>query len=342
MPADVPPPHDPLAPSVDPEAGARPLVAWRRAPFPAPWATWFGRRAPMHLEVGFGDGRFTVRRALDAPEADFVGIETSGVSVRRALAKLRREGLDNVRLLKGPAQVVVRQAFAPGSLASVTVNFPDPWPKGRHEEKRLLRRDVFALFASRLADGGEVRLATDHPDYLAFAEAEAAASGLFDAVPRDPPPATFETKYALKWREQGKPLHYRAFVRSDAPAPDVPVPERPPTMPHALFTGSLPDAPPFEKTVVPYEGGHVVLHEVARSLAGDRGDRRLLVRVTVDEPDLTQQLLVEVQARGEDGFIARIGSFGDPLITPAVRGAVHAVTTWLERDAGLQVVARHY
>ena len=93
---------------------------------------------------------------------------------------------------------------------------------------------------------------------------------------------------------------------------------------------------------VPYEGGHVVLHEVARSLAGDRGDRRLLVRVTVDEPDLTQQLLVEVQARGEDGFIARIGSFGDPLVTPAVRGALHAVTTWLERDAGLRVEARNY
>mgnify|MGYP000243905954 FL=1 len=343
MPADPPtPPDDPLAPSLDPNAGERTLVPWRRSPFPAPWATWFGRTAPLHLEVGFGDGRYTVRRAADAPDDDFVGIEVSGVSVRRALGKLRRTPLPNVRLLKGPAQVAVRQLFAPGSLASVTVNFPDPWPKGRHEEKRLLRRDVFALFADRLAEDGEVRLATDHPDYLAFAEAEADASGLFRSVPRDPPAAVFETKYALKWREQGKPLHYRAFVRTDAPAPAVPLLERPATMPHALFSGTLPDAPPFEKTVVPYEGGHVVLHEVARSLAGDRGDRRLLVRVTVDEPDLTQQLLVEVQARGEDGFIARIGSFGDPLVTPAVRGAVHAVTTWLERDAGLRVEARNY
>jgi tRNA (guanine-N7-)-methyltransferase len=113
-------------------------------------------------------------------------------------------------------------------------------------------------------------------------------------------------------------------------------------MPHALIHGTPPDASGFAKRVLAYGGGHVVLHEIARSLGGDRGDRRLLVRATVDEPDLTQQLLVVVQHRRDDEWIVRLESFGDPIVTPAVRGAVHAVTDWLERHADVRVAARNY
>ena len=173
----VPAAPDDLACVADPACGERRLVAWRRAPFPAPWPAWFGRSAPLHLEIGFGDGRFTVRRALDAPAEDFVGVEVSGVSVRRALGKLRRQRLDNVRLVKGGAQIAVRQLFGPGTLSSVTVNFPDPWPKERHADKRLLRVPFLTLVADRLVEGGEVRLATDHPDNLAFSVAEAERAG---------------------------------------------------------------------------------------------------------------------------------------------------------------------
>lgn len=331
-----------LAVPVDEGAGARRLVPWRRAPFPAPWDAWFGFQGPLHLEIGFGDGRYTVRRAIDEPDARFVGIEVSGVSVRRALSKLRNEGLDNVRLVKAGAQMAVRQLFAPASLDTVTVNFPDPWPKGRHAENRLLRVPFLTLLAERLVARGEVRLATDHPDYLAFSREEAHRSGLFDLHVREPPEAVFETKYALKWRDQGKPLHYLVFVRNDVPAPSTPPIERPTVMPHALLRGEPPGPVPFEKIVRPYAGGHVVLHELVRSLGGDRGRDRLMVRATVDEPDLVQQLLVVVQRREGDAWIVRLASFGDPIVTPAVRGAVHAVTEWLETNASVTVDARNY
>lgn len=331
-----------LSVPVDVAAGARRLVPWRRAPFPAPWDAWFGSEGPIDLEIGFGDGRYTVRRAIEHPGARFVGIEVSGVSVRRALAKLRKEELGNVRLVKGGAQMAVRQLFAPASLASVTVNFPDPWPKGRHAENRLLRVPFLTLLAERLRPGGEIRLATDHPDYLAFSRDEARRSGLYDLERREPPAAVFETKYALKWRDQGKPLHYLVFVRNDVAAPSSPPIERPAIMPHALFRGEPSDQVRFDKRVLPYAGGHVVLHELMRSLGGDGGRDRLVVRATVDEPDLVQQLLVVVQRREGDAWIVRLESFGDPIVTPAVRGAVHAVTAWLETHASVTVDARNY
>lgn len=327
---------------VDPRS---PLLRWRALPFPADWNDIFGFTGPLELEVGFGDGRFTVRRALAEPETRFVGLEVSSGSLQRAMRRVRRSDTTNVRLAKAGAAFALRHLFAPASLRAIVVNFPDPWPKERHAKHRLLRRSFFDLAAARLEPGGDVRLATDHPDYLAFALAEAEASGRFDVLTPEPPPEVFETKYALKWRDQGKPLHYVVFRRREADAPVIPPLERPTTMPHALLRGALPEAAPFEKTVLTYEDGHVILHEAARVLGGEEGGSavgRWLVRATVEEPDLKQQLLVLVQQRAPDEVIVRLESFGDPIITKAVRGAVHGVTEWLAAATPLRVTARNY
>ena len=329
--------------------GATSLLPWRTLDFPVPWSHYFGD-APLHLEVGFGDGRYTVRRALEEPDAGFVGLEISSASIQRAIRKVKKAELDNVRLLKIGANFAVRHLFAPDTLTSITVNFPDPWPKERHVKNRLLQRAFFGLAASRLVEGGAIKLATDHPEYLMFAQEEARASGLYALSEPEPPAAVFETKYALKWKGQGKPLYYQVFTYQGSATPDYPTLERPSTMPHALLTGTLPVDISFSKQVVPYADGHVILHEAARSLGADDTDtntvtpqEKWLVRATVDEPDLRQQLLVAVKRRGGDELIVRLESFGDPIITKTVRGAVHAVTEWLlGLPAELQVKERNY
>lgn len=321
-------------------SGVLPLVTWRAGPFPLDFEAVLGSAGPLHLEVGFGDGRYTSRRALEHPGERFVGIELSGVSVLRALRRMRRERVANVALLKGDARFILRHAFAPGALHSITVNFPDPWPKGRHEDNRLLNRGFFALAASRLVPGGRVLLATDHPGYLEFAREEAAASGFFAPGAGDPPAAVFETKYALKWRAQGLGLHYQPFERTGRAPEEFPILERPDEMPHSLLRGELPRPETFEKRVLPWEGGHVILHEAALT-AGEHG--RWLVRATVDEPELRQQVLLVLQKRGPgDELIVRLESFGDPIVTPAVRGAVHAVTEWALEHPGVTLMDRRY
>jgi tRNA (guanine-N7-)-methyltransferase len=317
------------------------LLPWRRLPFPAPWGEIFDEPGPLHLEVGFGDGRYTVRRAQAHPSDRFVGLEISTASVMRAVRRVRREGADNVRLMKVGAQFAVRHLFGPGSLSSIVVNFPDPWPKERHTRNRLLQRPFFDLAASRLLPAGAVLLATDHPEYLDFARQHAVLSGLFHLEQREPPPEVFETKYALKWREQGKPLHYQAFVYTGLKTSEFPILERPHEMPHALLTGSPPDDARFDKRVLAFGDGHVILHEVARSLLANAPER-WLVRASVDEPDLKQQLLVAVQRRKGGQLIVRLESFGDPVITPTVRGAVHGVTEWLLEQPHVRLLERNY
>ncbi len=323
------------------------LVPWRRQSFPIAWETVFARPfSGLHLEVGFGDGRYTVRRALEEPGAAFVGLEISSASLQRAHRKLRAAGLENVRILKIGAQFALRHLFAEDSLGSITVNFPDPWPKEKHAENRLLRRGFFELAASRLEPFGEVKLATDHPDYLAFARREAEASGFYDLLNSEAPEAVFETKYALKWKTQGKPLYYQRFVYRGAPTPDYPALERLTIMPHALLSGELPEASrlDFAKVVVPYADGYVILHEVALSLGSEDGTgERWLFRATIDEPEMHQQVLVVVKRREGGELIVRLEPFGDPVLTKTARGAVHAVTEWLlTLSANLKVMARNY
>ncbi len=327
------------------ESSGGPLLPWRRFVFPVPWDAQFSAAGPLHLEIGFGDGRYTVRRAQDAPNERFVGLEISSASLQRGLSNVRKRDLHNVKLLKVGAGFAVQQLFGPHTLASVTVNFPDPWPKERHEKNRLLQADFFKLAASRLVSGGAVLLATDHPDYLAFACAEAERTGLFGLETTDPPAAVFETKYALKWKTLGKPLFYRVFRYSGAPTPDYPVLEREKTMPHALLSGQLPPSLTFSKQVTPYAGGHVILHEVLQSFDSEVGSsgEKWLVRATIEEPELRQQVLVSVRARGAGGLIVGLEPFGDPVVTPVVRGAVHAVTEWLlTLPANLRVETRSY
>ena len=321
-------------------AGVTPLfVAWRRLPHPFDWSTAFGRRAPLHLEVGFGDGRYTAERARAEPDADFVGLEVSSVSVLRAIKRMRRERIENVRLLKAPAQVALARVFAPGSLATITVNFPDPWPKDKHEDHRLLRAGFFALAATRLRAGGEIRLASDHLPYVEFAREQALASGVATLVTRPLPLEVARTKYALKWLEQGKPLHYQVFALGGA---SVATPEgaaKETDMPHALLAGPLPERMEFTKIVAAVPTGHVIVHDAAR-VAGSV--ERWWFRATVDDDEMVQSLLLVAQRREGGEVIVRLEGFGDPLITPAVRAAVGVVTDHLASSLGLSVLARHY
>ncbi len=316
------------------------LLPWRKLPFPARWEEEFDSGGPLLLEVGFGDGRFTERTALGRPEARYVGLEVSSGSLQRALRRIKRSGLKNVRLAKVGAEFALRQLFAAGSLEAIVVNFPDPWPKERHTERRLLKRSFFELAAARLVQGGEIRLATDHPGYLEFARAEAAASGLFSESMPQPPAAVFETKYALKWRGQGIELNYVVFRRLPGAAPAFTHLERPDFMPHALLTGELPPEASFEKVVCEYAGGHVILHDAAKVMASERTS--WLIRASIDEEDLKQQLLVLVAQRADGDVIVRLEPFGDPVITACARGAVHAASEWLLANTELRLKARNY
>lgn len=288
---------------------------------------------PWHLEVGFGDGRFWVAQREAEPGANYLGVEVSGASVLRALRRLRSAGVERAILARSSAEFAVRNIVPQRALARVYVNFPDPWPKARHAEARLLRPEFLELLSTRLAPDGELWLTTDHLGYFEFALASANATGLYDLTQPEPPAAALGTKYASKWQDMGLAIHHARF-RSRAVSPRAFAPMEVFTVPHALLAGRL-DPPPLEKRVLQARSYTVILLE---SLARPG---RVAVLARVEEPDLTQSVLVSAHARENGEVVVGVESFGDPLITAGVKAAVGAVADWLA-ETGLEVRRRSY
>jgi tRNA (guanine-N7-)-methyltransferase len=126
---------------------------------------WFGRRAPVVLEIGCGSGTSTLAMAKDEPDVDVIAVEIYRRGLAQLLSAVDRERVGNIRLIRGNAIDVLQHLIAPGSLTGVRVFFPDPWPKARHHKRRFLQPGTIALIADRLLPGGVLHAATDHPGY---------------------------------------------------------------------------------------------------------------------------------------------------------------------------------
>lgn len=168
------------------------------------------------LEIGFGRGEFLLALAEASPDTDFVGIEVSWKRALKMARKVARARLPNVLLTVGRGEEVLRDAFAPGSLAELWVNFSDPWPKLRHAERRLVKPSFAALAARALAVGGTLYVATDDVPYAQqIDEVLSAEKGL---VNRYAPlaflpevPGRMRTGYEAQWRAESRPLHFFAY-----------------------------------------------------------------------------------------------------------------------------------
>ena len=299
----------------------------------------FDNAAPLHLEVGFGGGHFWALQHQLAGEVNYLGVEISGVSVQKALAKYRAAGVQRGIVTRVAAQFLIRNVLKPDSLERVYVNFPDPWPKGKHEENRFVRTETFELLSQRLQLGGELWLTTDHPEYYQFALENTRSTQLFEIFETAPPAAALQTKYAQKWQAMGIVINHARFKKIGSSqrvfqplSVSVSSPGDP--MPHAILTGDIP-AHPLQKTVLRGADYTVIL------LEGYARPDKLVVLARIEEPDFVQETLVSVSRRDGGRSIAGLESFGSPLVTPGVKAAVAGLTDWLEAG-GMTVVQRNY
>ncbi len=153
-------------------------------PGPIDFTGWFGRPAPVLLEIGSGMGETTAQLAAAEPEVNYVAVEVYEAGLGQLMLRAERLGLENLRLLHGDAVIALKEHIEPDSLSGVRIFFPDPWPKKRHHKRRLVQPDFVKLVASRLAPGGILHMATDWEHYaeqmLEVCSAEPALRNRFD------------------------------------------------------------------------------------------------------------------------------------------------------------------
>lgn len=180
--------------------------------------------APLELvvEIGFGRGEFLMDLAGKAPHAAHLGVEVSAKRVLKMARRLALQPLVNVRLICATGEQVVRDLLGPAQVAAFWINFPDPWPKKRHQRRRLIQGPFVAALADRLVDAGTLHVATDHADYAEQIDAVLAAEpALANAFAPDPfvreVPGRLHTAYEREWRAEGRALHFWQYRRRPRP-----------------------------------------------------------------------------------------------------------------------------
>jgi tRNA (guanine-N7-)-methyltransferase len=183
-------------------------------------SAWYGRSAPIVLEIGSGMGETTAQLAAAQPAANYLAVEVYKPGLAQLLLRAQGLGLTNLRLLRGDAIVLFRDHIRPGSLSEVRIFFPDPWPKKRHHKRRLVQPDSVRLFASRLSDGGVLHLATDWEHYaeqmLAVCTAESSLRNRYADAPGGWAPRPEwrpVTKFEHRAQEEGRVVHDLIFER---------------------------------------------------------------------------------------------------------------------------------
>lgn len=151
-----------------------PEAEWARTAlkhWPAPplhWETVFGRSAPVVLDLGCGNGRYTLLSALARPDCDHFGLDVLPVVIRYATRRANQRGLHNARFAVKDAQAFMAEFVPARTVAEVHLYHPQPFHDPRKARLRLVTPRFLADVHRALAPGGLFVTQTDNPDYWSY------------------------------------------------------------------------------------------------------------------------------------------------------------------------------
>lgn len=125
----------------------------------------FGNENPIIAEIGFGMGQATWQIAMANPEKNYICFEVHSPGVGKLLSEIVGHDIKNIRIVHNDAIEVFEKSIKPNSLDGLHIFYPDPWPKKRHQKRRLIRPGIVEILVSRLKKGGYLYFVTDIEDY---------------------------------------------------------------------------------------------------------------------------------------------------------------------------------
>lgn len=168
----------------------------------------FGRNAPCVLEIGFGMGQSLLEMAKQHPHINFIGIEVHRPGIGALLAGMQREDITNIRVLATDAIDILQTCISDNDLAGVQLFFPDPWPKRRHQKRRIVQTSFIELLASKIKPQGFLHMATDWEDYASHMQTVLSQNQQFEALPLE------DLRFirpATKFEQRGLRLGHKIF-----------------------------------------------------------------------------------------------------------------------------------
>lgn len=182
------------------------------------WREVFGNDKPIHVEVGSGKGRFVTGMAAKNPDINYIGIDIQLSVLAYALDKVLASDLPNIRLLRVDGSSLTNY-FEKGEIDLLYLNFSDPWPKTRHEKRRLTYKTFLETYQQILPAGGEIHFKTDNRGLFEYSLASLSQYGMtLNQVWLDLHASDYEgnvmTEYEEKFSKKGQPI-YRLEAKFD-------------------------------------------------------------------------------------------------------------------------------
>lgn len=181
------------------------------------FADWFGNANPVEVEIGCGKGGFLLEQARQNPGVNFVGLDWSFKWLARPGTPPASGAGSNIRFFWVRAQEFFER-IPVSSVAVVHIYFPDPWPKRRHRERRLIQPGFLDLLHGRLERGGRLEIATDVSEYFFFirqAVARSCAAWRWMRTRKNERLFCLEgkTRYERKFEAEGRDRYYLELVK---------------------------------------------------------------------------------------------------------------------------------
>ncbi|WP_276804622.1 tRNA (guanosine(46)-N7)-methyltransferase TrmB [Lactobacillus hominis] len=169
---------------------------------------------PLAIEIGSGKGQFITTLAKNHPEMNFIGIELQTTAAGMILRTKLEEGIDNLQLMCADAANIAM--FLPENSADIIyLNFSDPWPKTRHEKRRLTYKSFLREYQTVLKDDGHLEFKTDNQGLFEYSLVSMNNYGMkFDFLSLDLhhneseiAQNNVETEYEHKFAAKGNPIY---------------------------------------------------------------------------------------------------------------------------------------
>ncbi|GGH89158.1 tRNA (guanine-N7-)-methyltransferase [Pullulanibacillus pueri] len=175
------------------------------------WREKFNHSAPLHVEIGTGKGQFILGMAEQYPDINFIGIELEESIIVSALEKLLDKPLPNVLFLNKNANDLT-DFFAENEVDELYLNFSDPWPKNRHEKRRLTYKSFLQNYRQVLKTKGKLNLKTDNRGFFEYSLESFSQFGLtLGNISLDlhasECPGNIMTEYEEKFSAKGQPIY---------------------------------------------------------------------------------------------------------------------------------------
>lgn len=175
------------------------------------WQERFLKAQPLHIEVGSGKGQFIVEMAKAHPEINYIGIEMQTNAIISILEKQLEEQLPNLQLLLVDGADLT-DYFSDGEVDQVYLNFSDPWPKTRHEKRRLTYKTFLRTYETIAKPKAELHFKTDNQKLFEYSLASVTWYGMtLKKVWLDLHASDFEgnimTEYEEKFLSKGQPIY---------------------------------------------------------------------------------------------------------------------------------------